>query len=227
MNRNLDKTNLQNRQSFVECPTCGFIRNVTPAKHKDPSWDSKCNRCVKEEQLMQDYPIGSKFGSWTVLDHQLLRQTNETLINVECECGMKTAVQPWTLSAKKSKSCSKCAYKKAFKGYEQISLTYYKQLKSAAKRRGHVFEIGIEYMWDVFEKQEGRCHFTGLDLLLTNSNHFKSQTASLDRIDSKQGYIEGNVQWVHKDANKLKMDLPEEDFFRIIKQIYEHKQLNK
>jgi len=25
----------------------------------------------------------------------------------------------------------------------------------------------------------------------------------LDRINSKQGYIEGNVQWVHKDANKM------------------------
>lgn len=225
MNRNLNKTNLQNRQSFVKCPTCGFVRNVTPTKYKNLNWDRKCNRCVKEDQLKQKYPVGSKFGSWTVLNHQFIRQKNKTLINVGCECGTETTIQPWTLSAEKSKSCPKCAYKKAFKGYEKISITYYKQLKSAAKRRGYVFEISIEYMWGVFKKQKEKCNFTGLDLVLTNSNHFKKQTASLDRIDSTKGYVEGNVQWVHKDVNKMKMDLPEKEFFRIVKLINEHKQL--
>lgn len=227
MNRNLNKTNLQNRQSYVECPTCSFVRNVTSAKYIDPDWDCRCNRCVKEGQLKQKYPVGSKFGSWIVLNHRFIRQKNKTLINVGCECGTEVILQPWTLSAGKSKSCAKCAYKKAFKGYEKISITYYKQIKSAAKRRGHAFDISIECMWDVFKKQKGKCKFTGLDLTLTNSNNFKQQTASLDRIHSKKGYTTDNVQWVHKDANKMKMDLQEEDFFRIVKEIYEYKQLNK
>ena len=34
---------------------------------------------------------------------------------------------------------------------------------------------------------------------------------SLDRIDSKKGYVKGNVQWVHKTVNRLKMDLSEEE----------------
>jgi hypothetical protein len=29
-------------------------------------------------------------------------------------------------------------------------------------------------------------------------------TASLDRIDNTKGYEEGNVWWVHKEANRLK-----------------------
>ena len=56
---------------------------------------------------------------------------------------------------------------------------------------------------------------------------YQGGTASLDRIDSKKGYTIDNIQWVHKDVNKMKMDLQEEDFFRIVKEIYEYKQLNK
>lgn len=37
-------------------------------------------------------------------------------------------------------------------------------------------------------------------------------TASLDRIDGARGYVEGNVWWVHKDVNVMKMDL-EVDYF--------------
>jgi hypothetical protein len=40
----------------------------------------------------------------------------------------------------------------------------------------------------------------------------KGGTASLDRIDSKLGYIPGNIQWVHKTINRMKVNLPEEDF---------------
>ena len=31
-------------------------------------------------------------------------------------------------------------------------------------------------------------------------------TASLDRIDSSKGYTKSNIQWVHKDINKMKSD---------------------
>lgn len=37
-------------------------------------------------------------------------------------------------------------------------------------------------------------------------------TASLDRIDSAKGYVEGNVQWVHKRINLMKGTLSEKDF---------------
>jgi hypothetical protein len=37
-------------------------------------------------------------------------------------------------------------------------------------------------------------------------------TASLDRIDSSRGYIEGNVQWVHKMANMCKQHYSQKRF---------------
>ena len=45
------------------------------------------------------------------------------------------------------------------------------------------------------------------------------QTASLDRIDSTKGYIEGNVQWVDKIVNAMKWNIPEKYFIEICKTI--------
>lgn len=47
-------------------------------------------------------------------------------------------------------------------------------------------------------------------------------TASLDRIDSSKGYVEGNVQWVHKDVNYIKQDLEESYFKKLCKLITEN-----
>lgn len=55
----------------------------------------------------------------------------------------------------------------------------------------------------------------------------KNRTASLDRIDSSKGYLENNVQWVHKDINWMKQDYSHEEFLQYCKLIYENKKLNE
>ena len=63
---------------------------------------------------------------------------------------------------------------------------------------------------------------TGDDIHLEkkyHKNHF-SQTASLDRIDSSQGYIEGNVQWVSREVNFFKNNKNEKDLYNLCKKIY-------
>ena len=47
-------------------------------------------------------------------------------------------------------------------------------------------------------------------------------TASLDRIDSSKGYIKGNVQWVHKEFNKMKLDLLDKEFIDICKLVHKY-----
>lgn len=60
-----------------------------------------------------------------------------------------------------------------------------------------------------------RCAISGLDIYLPKSKKDPvSQTASLDRIDSKKPYIEGNVQWVHKIINVMKQSLSDEEFIQ-------------
>ena len=46
--------------------------------------------------------------------------------------------------------------------------------------------------------------------------------ASLDRIDSSLGYIEGNVQWVERKVNIIKRELKQEEFIKLCQDIVNH-----
>ena len=119
-----------------------------------------------------------------------------------------------------------------WKGHGELSGTRWSSYQKGAEIRGLTFEVTIEYAWNLFLKQERKCALSGMfiyfdmDLDSLRKYGYQGGTASLDRIDSTKGYIIDNLQWIHKDINKMKMDLPEEKFFSIIKQIYEYKQLN-
>lgn len=72
----------------------------------------------------------------------------------------------------------------------------------------------MEYLWNLFIYQNKVCALTGDPL---NIN-----TASLDRIDSKYGYIEGNVQWVTAQANKCKHILTMTELYEFCEKVLRH-----
>lgn len=37
------------------------------------------------------------------------------------------------------------------------------------------------------------------------------------------GYVKGNIQWIHKDYQTMKMDFQEEEFFEVIARIYKYR----
>jgi hypothetical protein len=63
------------------------------------------------------------------------------------------------------------------------------------------------------EKQNYKCVLT--DRPIKGYVKFKGQqeqTMSLDRIDNNKGYVEDNVQWVHKILQPIKMGMSEKEF---------------
>lgn len=65
-------------------------------------------------------------------------------------------------------------------------------------------------MWNLLEEQNFKCALTGIPLEIHKIKTSKI-TASLDRIDNTQGYIPGNVRWVHKRVNVMRMDMTDEE----------------
>lgn len=104
--------------------------------------------------------------------------------------------------------------------YEYKSvLSRLKNLVAKAKGRRWKVEITYEYLVALWESQNGLCTYSGLPLTYEAN---QSNTVSLDRIDSKLGYIEGNVQLVCAMVNRMKQEFAEADFLSMCRTITEN-----
>lgn len=78
-----------------------------------------------------------------------------------------------------------------------------------ASNKKHGMSLTPEYLKTVWEEQRGICPYTGIKMILPKSSAVISKIhslkkASLDRIDSSKGYVEGNVEFVCYGINLAK-----------------------
>lgn len=106
-------------------------------------------------------------------------------------------------------------------GVGKISGDFWNHIKNGARKRKMEFSITIEYAWGLYILQNKKCALSGRDIYFPESNTSPS-TASLDRIDSSIGYIEGNVQWVHGKVNIMKNKFNQIEFIEFCKSIAEN-----
>lgn len=150
----------------------------------------------------------------------------------ECVCGKFVVRREDALLRGAAKSCGcqhprrkKGAEHPTWKGCGDLNGQYYGYLKMSAGKREHEFDVSIERLWEIFLEQNRRCALTGLPLCFKGHKDKlagANQTASLDRIDSKKGYVEGNVWWVHKDINEMKMAFSQKRFVELCRLVTEH-----
>lgn len=75
-------------------------------------------------------------------------------------------------------------------------------------------------------KQGEKCALTGWKIELAKRTT-DTQTASLDRIDSNKHYTVDNIQWVHKDVNRMKQYFDEEYLLQMATAVVEWHKSNK
>lgn len=97
-----------------------------------------------------------------------------------------------------------------FKGVGELSKEYWGKINRMATKRNINVEVNINYAWKLFEEQQYKCALTGIQLIMPTKKILG--TASLDRIDSDEDYIVDNLQWVHKDINRMKLCLNNNQF---------------
>lgn len=108
----------------------------------------------------------------------------------------------------------------AFAGCGDLSGSRLYWIKRGAEKRGITFRVSKEYLWALFESQNRACALSGVPLFFGRTSH--QTTASLDRIDSTEGYIEGNLQWVHKDVNLIKRAFDQNYFLKLCALVTDH-----
>ncbi len=161
--------------------------------------------------------IGSRFGKLIVQKKAQINQKHSSEWVCQCDCGNVAFFSTPQIKNGYATSCGCESYLKRY--YGEIPLGYLRQIKRRAEIRNFEYNLTPEYLWELFLGQNRLCSLSGV-LIFFKDDLNKEQTASLDRIESSKGYVEDNVQWVHKLVNKLKMDMPPNDFLQWVKSIH-------
>lgn len=190
---------------------------------------------------------GDIFGEYVVIDEEIKKcKYSKIHYHVKCSCGKEEYVRGYFLRIGRQTRCKSCAsklsYKRAFdsnkkigfikRGHEGIGTltkTVYSVVKRNARRRNLIWsdELTIQYLWDLYIKQDRKCAISGLNITFTDKRKnkcidYQYMSASLDRINSNIGYTKENIQWVHKDINTMKFDYDQEYFINMCKLITDY-----
>lgn len=145
---------------------------------------------------------------------------------VRCGCGREYEASGSCIRSGRNKRCKSCGRPSmardnhpSWTGYEKIGGQYWNHIKRGAKSRNLPFTVTIEEGWRIYKKQNEKCVLTGWPINFASRVKKYDGTASLDRIDSNNGYIDGNIQWVHKDINKIKQNFTEDYFITMCKAV--------
>lgn len=167
-----------------------------------------------------------KFGRLTALFVHSKSRNGHIRWHCVCDCGAEKNVLSTHLLSKKTISCGQHVARnkdrKDWKGFEEISGILWNQIKRGADgskgRRKIAFSITIKDVWTQFIKQNRKCALTGIKLFFPEKWD-TTGTASLDRIDSSKGYTKNNIQWVHKDINRMKNSFNQDYFIEMCKNV--------
>jgi len=156
--------------------------------------------------------LNKKFGSLTVIDKCNEKTKSRGVFWLcRCDCGKETKVTSNSLTSGNTQTCgSKNKHPKLKSFCGEISLNHINSIRQNAIKRNLEFKVTPEFLWDLFLKQNRKCFLSGIELYFSAIR--KETTASLDRIDNKEGYIDTNVRWVHKQINIMRSDCDDEEF---------------
>jgi hypothetical protein len=198
------------------------MHNIAPYK----------NKC----KFFGKFELEQKINYWKVIDPtpvKLLYTPNRPYgpagILCECHCGTRRYIEAKRLVSNSASSCGCMVHinqsknkSPNWKGLELVPSRYINGIAKNAEKRGFEFSLTLEYLENLFHIQRGLCALTGEPLYFSVASKKKDEmTASVDRIDSTKGYIEGNVQWVSKKVNFMKLNFTQDEFISICRKIVE------
>ncbi len=112
----------------------------------------------------------------------------------------------------KCKSCS--GHSNNFKGkIGPMPITWFEVKRKSGLHRGYLWDLTPEYILDLYKEQNKLCALTGWPIGWPEKG--LTSTVSIDRIDSSEGYLIGNVQLLHKDVNMAKQKYSQEYFISL------------
>lgn len=170
---------------------------------------------------------GRVFGSLEVIrQSEAMSKYRGVLWICKCSCGKEVEITSNGLTSGNNKTCGdrRVHYRSPRVG--ELPINHINYIRNNAIKRNLPFNLEPQYLWDLFLKQNRKCALSGEPLVFTQAHYAEGKhpetTASLDRIDNNEGYVAGNVRWVHKDINKMRLTHNDSDFIRWCRKVVEY-----
>ena len=183
-----------------------------------------CASCMARTRSRK-VKVGDQYKHWKVIDgpisskHQCLQWK---VLCCKCNSFVRWMQANELMDPNSSFMCLKCSQAERGKkerlangGTEYLSINKYHKWEKSAKRRNYEFSVSIEYLTELYLSQDKKCAITGEYLP-------DLEKASLDRIDSTKGYVQGNLQWVTIQANLSKHIMSMENLYEFCKKVLNH-----
>lgn len=113
----------------------------------------------------------------------------------------------------------KIIYKKKQTIWQEKNMLRYRLLvaKDRSKKKKIEFNISEDFLYKLWENQNGLCYYSNIELSLKVKD---LHSVSIDRKNSKIGYVEDNVVLCSSIINSMKNNLEIEEFKKIIEILY-------
>lgn len=107
-------------------------------------------------------------------------------------------------------------------------ISYLRKLANMKKckmlRDGVDYNISADFLFDLYQKQEGRCALTGRLLkwrtkIQRTSHITEPDSLSIDRIEPAKGYVRGNVRLVTWQINHARAMWPDTDLIALCRDV--------
>jgi dCMP deaminase len=158
--------------------------------------------------------LGEKFGNLTVTAKLHQDKFHNNIWECTCSCGNVKELRTSQLHKNKILSCGCTKQYKDYVDFKELKRFHWRRITENAKVRNIPLEISQEDAYNVMVQQGFKCALSSTPIYFADTErHYREgvYTASFDRIDNNGAYTIHNVQWLHKDVNRLKSSFSEEE----------------
>ena len=121
------------------------------------------------------------------------------------------------------KACERARCVRLKTAARDVDYKYYIKRRMGRRRNnaikdGAIWTVTTEYLTTLWEKQRGRCYYSGIPMLGRGSSSGRPvwNSPSLDRKSPAHGYVPDNVVWCINAVNSFKGELTEKAFKEVL-----------
>ena len=169
---------------------------------------------------------GNSYGMLTVLGRSVKTKGRKVHWVCECDCGNFSIPAGTMLRNDNTTSCG-CKNSNRLPAGEAHMNAIYGHYKRNAKKTGRGWELDKKTFRKLTSKN---CYYCGAEPSEQYINEVRKRqfngaylSNGLDRIDNEVGYSADNVVPCCYRCNKAKGEISQNDFFRLVKEVYEYK----